>query len=207
MQTSGAHRLRRHDNMFFDSWAQTANVVIASSVVFLFIVGVLRLVGPQALAKMSPFDIVFTVTLGSVVGSVALAHDVALCDGIVAIITLLVLQEAVRWVQSRSLVAHQMVRQPPRMLLWDGILLEDRLNANNISADEVRSAVRRAGLPSLGDAQAVVLENHGEWSVVPKGRDGSDYSALYGLPVPGIPDNSPKSDGNKATAAPTHRLP
>lgn len=44
-----------------------------------------------------------------------------------ALVTLLVRQEIIRWFQSRYLPAHHRVRQPPRVLLWDGVPLEDRL--------------------------------------------------------------------------------
>jgi len=156
---------------------------------------------------MSGFDVVFTVTLGSVVATVAISRDVALVDAIVALLTFLGLQEITRFFQSRFLPVHHAVRQPPRVLLWDGQLLEDRLRATSISADEIRAAVRKAGLRSLSDALIVVLEDDGEWSVVPKGEGESDESAFYGLPIPDRPENSPVEGSHRAEPTGPHRLP
>ena len=193
--------------MFFHSWASLGRVVLASATVFVLVVAMLRLVGQRALARMSGFDVVFTVTLGSVVAMGAISRDVALVDAIAALLTFLVLQEVIRFFQARSLGVHHVVRERPDVMLWDGQLLEDRLRESNISADEVRAAVRRAGLRSLSDARIVVLENDGEWSVIAK-RDGpSDESALFGLPIPGRPPNNPDEDSAKAVPARTHRLP
>ena len=193
--------------MFFHSWSGIGRVVAASVIIFVVIVAMLRLVGQQALAKMSGFDVVFTVTLGSVIASVVIFREIAVSEGIAALVTLLVMQEAVRWLQSRFLPIHHAVRQPPRVLLWDGQLFEDRLLASSVSADEIRAAVRKAGLRSLSDARIVVLENDGEWSVVAKSDAPSDESAFFGLPIPGRPGNGPAVEGEHAEAASAYRLP
>jgi uncharacterized membrane protein YcaP (DUF421 family) len=193
--------------MFFRSWASLGQVVLASAIVFAIVVAMLRFAGQRALARMSGFDIVFTVTLGSVVATGAISREVPVVNAIAALITFLVLQEVIRFFQSRSLGIHHAVREQPVVLLWDGHHLEDRLRETNISADEVRAAVRKAGLRSLSEARAVVLENDGDWSVIAK-RDGpSDESAFYGLPIPGHPEASRGDDDARAVPTSPRRLP
>lgn len=193
--------------MFFHSWAAIGRVALVTATVFVAVVIMLRLVGQQALAKMSGFDVVFTVTLGSVVANVAVSRDISVAEALTALVTMLALQEIVRYLQSRYMLAHHAVRQPPRVLLWDGALLEDRLLETSVSADEIRAAVRKAGLRSLSDARVVVLENDGEWSVIAKSDDLSDESAFFGLPIPGRPGNSPDVDGTKGEPTSAQRLP
>jgi uncharacterized membrane protein YcaP (DUF421 family) len=192
--------------MFFDSWADIGRVVAASATVFVLIVALLRIVGQQALAKMSGYDVVVTVTLGSIVASVAVTKGITVSEGLAALVTLLVLQETMRWFQARYLKAHHLVREPPRVMLWDGQLLEDRLQESSVSADEIRAAVRRMGLRSFGDVQLVVLENDGQWSVIPRSAPAGDDSALLGLP---IPDQSGRSaaESDAPTPAPPQRIP
>ncbi|NUO37838.1 MAG: DUF421 domain-containing protein [Gemmatimonadaceae bacterium] len=194
-------------NTLFHSWSDIGRTVAVSAMAFVLIVALLRIVGPQSLAKMSGFDVVFTVTMGSVIATVAVSRDVTLAQGIAALVTMLALQEIIRRIQSRFLPVHHLVRQAPRVLLWDGTLLEDRLQGSGVSADEIRAAVRKAGLRSLDDAQIVVLENDGEWSVIAKSSQRSDESALFGLPIPGRPGQSPAAGSATATPAPVNRLP
>jgi uncharacterized membrane protein YcaP (DUF421 family) len=193
--------------MFFHSWSDIGRTVAVSALAFVVIVTLLRIVGPQALARMSGFDVVFTVTMGSVIATVVVSRDVTLAQGVAALVTMLALQEVIRRLQSRFLPVHHLVRQAPRVLLWDGTLLEDRLQGSGVSADEIRAAVRKAGLRSLGDALIVVLENDGEWSVIAKSPQRSDESALFGLPIPGRPGQSPIHGSATATPAPVNRLP
>src|SRR5436305_7608650 len=105
--------------MFFHSWADVGRVVISTAITFLLIVAILRVVGPQAIATMSGYDMVATVTLGSVVATVAVTRGVTVAEGVAALVTLIALQEVMRLFQSRWLLAHRAVRQPPRVVLWD----------------------------------------------------------------------------------------
>jgi uncharacterized membrane protein YcaP (DUF421 family) len=50
---------------------------------------------------------------------------------------------------------------------YRGELRRDELLRQRVSEEEVRSAVRSAGLPDLGRAGAVVLETDGTFSVIP----------------------------------------
>jgi uncharacterized membrane protein YcaP (DUF421 family) len=193
--------------MFFHSWPDVWRAVAVSAIFFLTVVVLLRLAGQQSLAKMSGYDVVFTITLGSVLATVAVTRSITLSEGFAAVATMLVLQEVIRHLQARFLGVHHMVRQAPTVVVWDGQLLGDRLKKEAVSADEVRAAVRKAGLRSISDAQAVVLENDGEWSVIPASADESDDSALHGLPIPGRPENTRDKDGAYAEAAPATRIP
>ena len=59
---------------------------------------------------------------------------------------------------------------------------------SDISADEVRAAVRRSGILSLKQVRAAILENDGEWSIIPQ-SSSPDLSAMEGLLIPN--DNEP----------------
>src|SRR4051812_33126098 len=149
--------LRRGHAMFFHSWGAIGHVMVATLLVYLFMIAALRYVGEQALAKMSGYDMIVTITIGSVIATVAVSRDISITEGIAALATLLAMQELVRRAQARSLRVHHLVREPPRIFVWDGKLLEDRLLSSNLSADEVRAAIRREGYCAFEQVQAVIL--------------------------------------------------
>jgi uncharacterized membrane protein YcaP (DUF421 family) len=62
---------------------------------------------------MSGYDIVLTVTLGSIVASVMLTRTMVVADAVTALVTLVALQEATRWVQSRWLAVHHVSDRIP----------------------------------------------------------------------------------------------
>jgi uncharacterized membrane protein YcaP (DUF421 family) len=177
--------------MLFKSWEAILRVVLSATAVYILVVAALRLVGSRALAKMSAFDLVVSIALGSLVAAVPLSTTISVADGIAAILTFLALQELTRFLQARYRFAHHLVRERPHLVVWDGKLLDERMKAIDTSADEVRAAIRQAGHLSLDDVQAVVLENDGAWSVMSRG-DPVDLSALEGID---IPDHGPVEEG------------
>ncbi|MFL5575555.1 MAG: DUF421 domain-containing protein [Gemmatimonadaceae bacterium] len=167
--------------------------MVTAAAIYVLIVVALRIAGERALAKMSGYDLIVTVALGSLVASIPLTSAISVADGAAAIVTFLVLQEVTRWLQARSRHVHHVVRERPHLVVWDGEFLEDRLKKISMTEDEVRAAVRRTGLLSMTQVQAVVLENDGEWSVLPR-SDAKDLSALDGLRIPYLlpPDEDPR---------------
>jgi len=193
-------------SFYFRSWTDIGHVVLFSTLSYVLIVVVLRVVGQQAMAQMSGYDLVATVTFGAIVAAIPMIRAATFSEGVAVLLTFVALQELTRWLQSRSLLVHHMVREPPRVVLWNGQLLEDRLTESNVSADEVRSAVRRAGHSSISSVRVVVLENDGEWSVLPFDPPGDD-SALHGLAIPEYVTTSAEHDDRSAESAPRGRVP
>jgi uncharacterized membrane protein YcaP (DUF421 family) len=184
--------------VLFNGWSSALRIVVVCIATYVIAVGSLRIVGQRALAKMSAYDAIVTVAIGSLVAAIPLTNSVSIVDGALAIITYLLLQEVTRLLQAKFRRAHHLVRSRPDLLVWDGELLDERLHEERISPDEVRAAIRRSGFLSIHQVQAVVLENDGEWSVVPR-SEVRDLSALAGLIIP--PDREVTAEGN------TKRLP
>jgi uncharacterized membrane protein YcaP (DUF421 family) len=186
---------------FFDGWAHLLRSALTAAGIYLVVIAAIRIFGQKALAKMSGYDMVVTVALGSIIAALPLTTDVSLADAVAAAITFLTLQQITRYLQARHRRVHRLVRERPLLLLWDGRLLEDRMLDSDISADEVRAAVRRSGMLSLKQVRAAILENDGEWSVIPQ-SNAPDLSAMEGLLIPNDHEPAAASPAPEARAAP-----
>lgn len=169
--------------MFFHDWHSILRIVVIAAVTYVLVISVLRLLGEEALAKMSAYDLLVTVALGSLLASIPLGAGLTVSDGLAAIITYLVLQHIMRWTIRRSKRAERVVRDVPKFMVWDGQFVEKDMEDSSILRGEIRAAVRRSGISSISQVLAVVLENDGDWSVVPY-SDDSDLSAFEGLEQP-----------------------
>ena len=168
---------------FFDGWAHVLRAALSAAGIYIVIIAAIRIFGQKSLAKMSGYDMIVTVALGSLVAALPLTTSVSLTDAIAAAITFLTLQHITRYLQARYRRVHTLVRERPTLLLWNGRLLDDRMLESDISADEVRAAVRRSGILSLKQVRAAILENDGEWSIIPQ-SSAPDLSAMEGLLIP-----------------------
>jgi uncharacterized membrane protein YcaP (DUF421 family) len=150
-----------------DSWASLGRTALTGVAAYVALVVVLRLSGKRTLAKMSAFDLVVTIALGSTLASVITSDRLPLINGLLALALLVFLQFAVAWANVRSARFRRLVKSKPTLLLRDGVLRHDALRRARITPDEVLAALRSAGMRRLGEAGAVVLEADGSLSVVP----------------------------------------
>jgi uncharacterized membrane protein YcaP (DUF421 family) len=162
------------ENVFFNGWETLLRTLVVGVMAYAVLVVFLRVLGTRTLSKMNAFDLIVTVALGSTLANVLLDANVALAEGALAFALLIGLQFAVTWSSVRAQWVRQILTGEPRMLLYRGTFLPTALRHARVTEDEVRAAVREAGLLSLTEAEAVVLETDGSFSVVrPDGATGA----------------------------------
>lgn len=164
----------------FQDWSGLARTVVVGILAYVALVVLLRVSGKRTLSKMNAFDLVVTVALGSTLASIILSEDVALAEGVVALALLIGLQFAITWLSVRSPTVGQLVKSEPSLLLHQGTLLHGQMRQARVVEAEIRQAVRSAGMASLDEVEAVVLETDGTFAIV-KRADGASPSALAGL--------------------------
>lgn len=169
--------------MFFDGWAGLARVIVVGTLAYVGLVVLLRVSGKRTLSKMNAFDLVVTVALGSTLATILLSNDVALAEGLVAFALLIGMQLAITWLSVRSEIVRRLVKAEPTMLLHRGELLREAMRRERVTEAEVQAAVRAQGIPSLEQAEVVVLETDGSFATVRRTEDGAaSPSALASLP-------------------------
>src|SRR5690606_21597072 len=161
------------EQLFFSGWESLVRTLVVGVLAYIVLVVFLRVSGKRTLSKMNAFDFIVTVALGSTLATVLLNKDVALAEGALAFALLLGLQFAVTWTSVRARWVRRTVTGEPSMLLYQGQFLPVAMRALRVTEDEVRAAVRAAGLAALQDAEAVVLETDGSLSVVRR-SDGAE---------------------------------
>jgi uncharacterized membrane protein YcaP (DUF421 family) len=172
------------ESLFFAGWSAIGRVAVMALAIYIVVVAILRVVGQRALAKMSAYDLIVTVTLCSLVASIPLQKSLSLTEGLTAIVTFLALQQLTSRILRRWPGSRPVVKSHPTLIVWDGKMLLDRMHEVTITPDEVEAAIRSAGMGSVTQAAAVVLENDGNWSVISADNAG-DVSALDNLHPPG----------------------
>jgi uncharacterized membrane protein YcaP (DUF421 family) len=171
-------------HFLFDGWLGLLRTVLIGTLAYVALVALLRVSGKRTLSKMNAFDLVVTVALGSTLATVLLSKDVALAEGALAFALLIGLQFVVTWSSVRYRWIRRLITGEPQLLLYRGDLLPRALRQARVTEDEVLAAVRAAGLALRGDAEAVVLETDGSFSVVQR-PGGPGASSLGSLGPPG----------------------
>ena len=167
--------------MFFHDWSGLGRVLAVGICAYVALVLMLRISGKRTLSKMNAFDFVVTVALGSTLASLLLSKDVPLAEGLLALALLISLQWVVAWLAVRLPWWRKLIKSEPRLLALRGELNEAALRAERLNAEEVHSALRNAGIASVAEVDAVVLETDGTVSVIGSGAQGRPATALHGV--------------------------
>lgn len=157
------------DHLWTDIGLTVLTSVAATVVIYLALFSLVRVLGARTLANLSTFDFACMIAVGAVVGRTAVLSHPNLLTGIVALITLFSLQGVFGFARSRER-GSRLVNPRPVVVVRDGAIDPAAMRRVRITEDEVRFAVRRAGLPGLAGVGLMVLEQNGTLSVVRAGE-------------------------------------
>lgn len=163
--------------IFFESWDSILRTVIISVLAYAALVILLRISGKRTLSKMSAFDMVITVAMGSALATAILTKSVTLADGVTGFTMLIILQLAVTWLSVRAKWFSNMIKAKPVLLVYDGQYQESNMKKERVLKEEILAALRKEGIAALEDVKAVVIENDSSLTVI-KNQQDNNASAL-----------------------------
>lgn len=172
--------------MLFDNWTGLARVIVIGPLAYFSLVLLLRNSGNRTLSKMNAFDLVVTVALGSTLATVLLTEQVALAEGLLGFAVLIGLQFALTWLSVRSPTVAGLVKSEPRLLVLRGEMLCGVMRQQRVLEAEILQAVRKTGLASLDEVEALVLESDGTFSVVKRPSGTAPNGTLADVSQPGL---------------------
>lgn len=142
-----------------------------------------RLSGLRSLAQLSAFDLIMTISIGSVLASTALSRSTPLLDGVVAVAVLFLAQSAISVLRRRR-SAQRAVDNRPLVLMVGSTTLDENLRAARMTPDDIRVKLREHGIRDLDQVGVVVLERTGVLSVIERDESGAptmDPGLLVGV--------------------------
>ncbi len=126
-----------------------------------------RVIGLRAFSKMTSFDFVTTVAIGSLLaGCVQATQWSALVQALLAIAALLGIQYAVSRTRSHRDDFEGVIGNTPTLLMRDGAFQEGALKRTRTTRSDVIAKLREANVQHVSDVRAVVLESTGDISVL-----------------------------------------
>ena len=155
--------------MFIDNtWLDIAlRGVLLSAAATIWIVMLIRINGLRSLSKMTNFDFVMTIALGSLLAGAAQASDwQGFGQAMVAMLGLFIVQYGTARLRKASDTVEAAMQNAPVFLMRDGEFLEDALRATRVAKSDLVAKLREANVLDLKQVRAVVLETTGDVSVL-----------------------------------------
>jgi uncharacterized membrane protein YcaP (DUF421 family) len=157
-------------SMFYQNWSGIVRTAIVGTLAYATLVLALRVSGNRTLAKLNAFDLIVTVALGSTLATILLSEDVALAEGVTALLLLIILQYIVAFLSVRSRRFARLVRSEPTLLVHDGTLCRDAMRRARVTEEELETVLRTNGERHFDAVSAIILESDGSFSVIGSGK-------------------------------------
>jgi uncharacterized membrane protein YcaP (DUF421 family) len=147
---------------------QILDITLRSAVIYLSLVLIFRLAGKRHVSQLSLFDFVLILLVANAVQNAMVGEDTTLGGGIIAALTLVILNIILTKLSVRSSRLSKLLEGEPKLIVRNGKILEKKLRDENLRREEVLEAVRKAGFAGLDEVGFAILESDGTISVINK---------------------------------------
>jgi len=142
--------------------------VLRPVIVYMCLIGFLRLFGKRELAQLNPFDLVVLLSLSNTVQNAIIGDDNSITGGVLGAFSLL----AINWIVVRVLYRmpklNETLEGDETVLICDGQIDFAAMKRESLTEMELMSVIHKQGLDDLSDVQKCVLEPNGTFYVEAK---------------------------------------
>ena len=156
--------------MFTLNWLDIGRIILIGVLAYVVLVVMLRVAGKRTLTQLNAFDLVVTVSIGSILATILMDKNVSLFEGIAGFFVLIILQWLLSKGSKKSEAVSNLVKGEAALLYYDGDFLDEVMEKNRIEKEEVIQAARMKGNISMEQVQAVVLEPNGKFSIMERSQ-------------------------------------
>jgi len=146
--------------------------VLRPVIVYLCLIGFLRLFGKRELAQLNPFDLVVLLSLSNTVQNAIIGDDNSVTGGIVGAFSLLAINWALMWLLYRTPKLTAALEGSASTIIRGGVLDEAEMKRQTLTHEDLISVLNKNGFNEVSDVDICVLEPNGTFFV--KGKSPSE---------------------------------
>lgn len=143
-------------------------------IVYLFLIGFLRLFGKRELAQLNPFDLVVLLSLSNTVQNAMIGDDNSVTGGIIGAFALLAINWVLTLVLFKSPKLDRIVEGTETVLILHGVLNQAAMKKEALTELELKSVIHKQGLNDYTEVEKCVLEPNGTFYVEAKTPSSDD---------------------------------
>jgi uncharacterized membrane protein YcaP (DUF421 family) len=148
------------------------DIALRAIVIFAALYVLVRLMGKRELGQMTPFELIVLVVIGDLIQQGVTQNDFSLTGAIIAVSTIALLALLMSWASYLWPWAERLLEGQPRVIVRDGEILTPNLHRSRLTASEIESEMRLAGIGKIKDVAWAILEPRGKISFIQRERTG-----------------------------------
>jgi uncharacterized membrane protein YcaP (DUF421 family) len=139
--------------------------IVRGLIVYVFLIGLLRLTGRRQIGQLAPFDLVLLLVLSNAVQNAMNGGDNSVIGGLISATTLVAVNWLVSYATFRNKRLARAIEGRPQVIIHNGNVYRDVMRREQLTQSELDAALRAAGCACVDEVHFAVLENNGQISV------------------------------------------
>src|ERR1700744_4664067 len=139
--------------------------ILRPMIVYLFLIGFLRLFGKRELAQLNPFDLVVLLSLSNTVQNAIIGDDNSVTGGLIGAFSLLAINWLLMWLLFRTPKVNQALEGKATTLVRDGMIDDAAMKKETLTMEELISILNKNGFDDPRQVELCVLEPNGPFCV------------------------------------------
>ena len=156
---------------------------LRTMVLYLVLIGVIRLMGKRQIGEMEPSEFVVTMLVANLASIPMQDGGIPLYSGLVPIVTVLGMELILSALSLKSVAVRRALCGKPVILIENGHILQKNLEKTRITLDELTGHLREKDILSPETVQYAILETSGNLSVFPFPAEAPATAKSAGIEV------------------------
>jgi Predicted membrane protein len=145
-------------------------VPVRAAILYLLVVIIVRIMGKHQIGQLQPYELVITILISELAAVPMQDTDIPLINGIIPILTLLLIQITLSFISLKSSGARRIICGGPSVLIENGKIQQSELSKLRYSINDLLEQLRLKDIPNVADVEFAILETCGKLSVIPKSQ-------------------------------------
>lgn len=143
-------------------------IFVRTLILYVFVVVGMRVMGKRQIGEMQPSELVVTIMISELASQPAQMTGMPLINGIIPILTLVVVEIIVSYVSLKSSKARKLLSGQPSVVIENGIINWVEMEKIRLNIDDLLEELRLANCPKVQDVKKAIVETSGKLSVEQK---------------------------------------
>lgn len=145
-------------------------LIFRTTILYFISILALRLMGKRQIGELQPFELVIAIMISELASMPMQDSRMPLINGIIPVLTLLILQIIISVVQLKSEKVQKLICGKPSILIENGIINIQELRHQRINVNDLMEELRLNGYFNIQDIEYAILETSGQLSIIPNSQ-------------------------------------
>jgi len=144
------------------------NIMFRVVIIYLVVIGIMRLMGKRQIGEMEPFELVITIIIADLAAIPMTEMTIPIWYGVIPLLMIAIAHYIFSWLSNKSPLMRDMLNGKPVVIIDPNGIDFKELKKLNISMEELMEAIRNLDYFDLSEINYAIIERNGKITIIPK---------------------------------------